>query len=102
MPAAKIISGSVVPAIRRARRTGNEGFGNASPGSAPNSLKHRRSCRISPRRLKGYREELIWLFDGCTGLRGGPSAPRNPDYFLQRLLSVMAAYTMVRSSRRNG
>src|SRR6266404_6806784 len=58
MPAAKMISGSVVPATRRARRTGNEGFGNTSPGVGANRSKHRRSRRISPRILEGYKPAL--------------------------------------------
>src|ERR1700719_4670059 len=33
MPAAKTIRGSVVPATRRARRTGKEGFGTQGPAS---------------------------------------------------------------------
>ncbi len=37
---AKMISGSMVPATSRARRIGSEGFGNASPGSAPNDRDH--------------------------------------------------------------
>ena len=60
MPAAKMISGSVVPATRRARRTGSESFGNASPGSAPNCRKHRRSGRIPPRILEGYWRRPVW------------------------------------------
>src|SRR5258705_7713545 len=64
-----MISGSVVPATRRARRTGSEGFGTRVPAStdlaqvARNRHEHRRSAQNSPR-ISGRKPVPT---DGCKG-----------------------------------
>src|SRR6266478_8284003 len=69
MTVAKIIRGSVVPATRRARRTGSESFRTRVPASmhlarvAPNPHEHRRSAQNSPR-ISGRKPVPT---DGCEG-----------------------------------
>src|SRR6476646_149385 len=69
-----MISGSVVPATRRAKRTGSEGFGTQVPAStdlaqvAPNPHEHRRSVRNSP----SISARKPVPTDGC----GGAAMPR--------------------------
>src|SRR5258705_6509860 len=69
MTVAKIIRGSVVPATRRARRTGREIFRTRVPASmhlaqvAPTDREHRRSAQNSPR-ISGRKAVPT---DGCEG-----------------------------------
>src|SRR5258706_16201741 len=69
MAVAKTISGSVVPATRRARRTGSESLRTRVPASmdlaqvSPNPHEHRRSAQNSPR-ISGGRPVPT---EGCKG-----------------------------------
>src|SRR5258705_11325310 len=69
MAVAKTISGSVVPATRRARRTGSESLRTRVPASmdlaqvVPNPHEHRRSAQNSPR-ISGRKPVPA---DGCNG-----------------------------------